>query len=369
MSDPVTMLKAAKAEGKKVVGFYCVYAPQELVLAADALGFALCATKEEPIADGEKALPRNFCPLIKSSYGFAATDKCPYFLYSDLIVGETTCDGKKKMFELMKDFKDVHVMKLPQSNLQENDRQYWLSEVKLLKEVLEEKLGVSITEEKMRNAIRVLNEERKMMQELSSLMQADPVPMSGMDMLKLMWGRNFVFDRSDFAQQLNGIIADLKESVAAGEGAFPKGAKRILVTGVPTGVGAEKVLKIIEECGAAVVYIENCSGMKQFVTLVDENRPPLEAIADKYLGIPCSCMSPNPKRMEMISNLVNEYKIDGVVDVIWQGCHTYNVESRILGKHLKEESATPFLAVETDYSQSDVEQIRTRVQAFLEMMD
>ena len=369
MSDPVTMLKAAKAEGKNIVGFYCVFAPQELVLAADALGFALCATKEEPIADGEKALPRNFCPLIKSSYGFAATDKCPYFLYSDLIVGETTCDGKKKMFELMQDFKDVHVMKLPPGNLEENDRQYWLSEVGKFKALLEEKFAVSLTDEKLREAIRVLNKERKMMQELAALMQADPVPMSGQDMLKLMWGRNFVFDRSDFAEQLGGIIEDLESSVKAGQGVFPKGAKRILLTGVPTGVGSEKVLKIIEECGAAVVYIENCSGMKQFVGLVDEEKEPLEAIAEKYLNTPCSCMSPNPARMELISKLIGEYKIDGVVDLTWQGCHTYNVESRILAKHLKENGQTSLLAIETDYSQSDVEQIRTRVQAFLEMLD
>ena len=92
-------LKQLKDQGHKVVGYYCVYAPQELAVAAGAVPVALCATKEEPIADGEKHLPRNFCPLIKSSYGFAVTDKCPFFLHSDLIVGETTCDGKKNKDE------------------------------------------------------------------------------------------------------------------------------------------------------------------------------------------------------------------------------------------------------------------------------
>jgi benzoyl-CoA reductase/2-hydroxyglutaryl-CoA dehydratase subunit BcrC/BadD/HgdB len=365
----MTLLKNAKDAGKKVVGFYCVFAPQELVLAAGALGFALCATKEEPIIDGEKTLPRNFCPLIKSSYGFAVTDKCPYFLQSDLIVGETTCDGKKKMFELMSQFKPVHVMKLPQGYMEENDRNYWLSEVEKFKEVLEKTLSVQISEEDLREAIAVLNGERLLMQELAGLMKQDPVPMTGQDMLKLMWGRNFVFSREEFAQQLREIIGDMKESVAKGQGAVPKGTKRILVTGVPTGVGAEKVLKIIEDSGAVVVYIENCSGMKQFVQLVDEKKPPLEAIAEKYLNTPCACMSPNPRRMDMITQLVGEYKADGVVDIVWQGCHTYNVESRVLRDHLKQTNNIPYLHIETDYSQGDAEQIKTRVQAFLEMMD
>ncbi|BBB91928.1 MAG TPA: double-cubane-cluster-containing anaerobic reductase [Methylomusa anaerophila] len=369
MSDPFTMLKNVKETGKKVVGFYCVYAPQELVLAADALGFSLCATKEEPIADGEKTLPRNFCPLIKSSYGFAVTDKCPYFLHSDIIIGETTCDGKKKMFELMSQFKRVHVMKMPQSYSDDSDKQYWLAEVKKLKGILEDELQTEITEDNMAQAIKVLNNERRLMQQLSEFMKLDPVPLSGQDFLKLLWGRNFVVDRGEFAAQIHDIINDVKDSVAKGESAFPQGAKRIIVTGVPTGMGAEKVIKIIEDCGAAVVYIENCSGMKQFVTLVDENQPPLAAIAEKYLSTPCSCMSPNPIRMDNMVKLVEEYRADGVVDIVWQGCHTYNVESRVLKEHLKKNGNIPYLHVETDYSQGDVEQIKTRVQAFLEMVN
>lgn len=368
MADAFAMLKSIKETGKKVVGFYCVYAPQELVLAAGALGFGLCATKEEAIPDGEKTLPRNFCPLIKSSYGFAVTDKCPYFLYSDIIIGETTCDGKKKMFELMNTFKPVHVMKLPQTYLDDSDKAYWLNEVRILKELLEKELGTKITDEKLKEAIKVLNQERLLMQELAECMKNDPVPMTGQDFLKLMWGRNFVTDRPEFAQQIKEMISDMQENIAKGEAAMPKGAKRILVTGVPTGIGSEKVIKIIEDCGAAVVYIENCSGMKQFVTLVDETKSPLEAIAEKYLATPCSCMSPNPIRLENLAKLIPDYRIDGVVDITWQGCHTYNVESRVVKEFLKKNGDTPFLQVETDYSQGDVEQIKTRVQAFLEMM-
>jgi benzoyl-CoA reductase/2-hydroxyglutaryl-CoA dehydratase subunit BcrC/BadD/HgdB len=362
-------IKSVREQGKKFVGFYCVFAPQELIVAADAVPVTLCATKEEPIADGEKYLPRNFCPLIKSSYGFAITEKCAFFNNSEFIIGETTCDGKKKMFELMETFKPTVVLEVPQSAKGETQKKYWRSEVARCKQEIEKRLGVTITEEKMKAAIKELNEQRALMRELASLNTAIPAPLSGMDMLKVMWARNFTFDRDAFNQQLKDLTTELKKMKANGEGASPKTAKRIIVTGVPTGVGAEKVLKIIEESGAAVVYIENCSGMKQYLHDVATSGSPLDAIADKYLETPCSCMSPNTGRLELLAKLAKEYHADGVIDVTWVGCHTYNVESRVLKDYLAKHGNVPLLQIETDYSQGDAGQIKTRVEAFLEMAE
>jgi benzoyl-CoA reductase/2-hydroxyglutaryl-CoA dehydratase subunit BcrC/BadD/HgdB len=360
-------IKSVREQGKKFVGFYCVFAPQELIVAADAVPVTLCATKEEPIADGEKYLPRNFCPLIKSSYGFAITEKCAFFNNSEFIIGETTCDGKKKMFELMETFKPTVVLEVPQSAKGEAQKAYWRSEVARCKTEIEKRLGVKITDEKMKAAIKELNEQRALMRELAHLNTAIPAPLSGLDMLKVMWARNFTFDRAAFNQQLKDLIAELRTMKAKGEGAVPKTAKRIIVTGVPTGVGAEKVLKIVEESGAAVVYIENCSGMKQYLHDVATTGSPLDAIADKYLETPCSCMSPNTGRLELLAKLAKEYHADGVVDVTWVGCHTYNVESRVLKEYLAKHGNVPLLQIETDYSQGDAGQIKTRVEAFLEM--
>jgi len=361
-------IKSVRDQGKKFVGFYCVFAPQELIVAADAVPVTLCATKEEPIADGEKYLPRNFCPLIKSSYGFAITEKCAFFNNSEFIIGETTCDGKKKMFELMEKFKPMVVLEVPQSAKGETQKQYWRSEVARCRKEIEKRLGVTITEEKMKAAIKELNEQRALMRELASLNTAIPAPLSGMDMLKVMWARNFTFDSAAFNQQLKDLIAELKTIKGKGEGASPKTAKRIIVTGVPTGVGAEKVLKIIEESGAAVVYIENCAGMKQYLHDVATSGSPLDAIADKYLATPCSCMSPNTGRLELLAELAKEYHADGVVDITWIGCHTYNVESRVLKDYLTKHGNVPLLQIETDYSQGDNAQIKTRIEAFLEMI-
>ena len=361
-------IKNVRENGKKFVGFYCVFAPQELIVAAGAVPVTLCATKEEPIADGEKYLPRNFCPLIKSSYGFAITEKCAFFNNSEFIIGETTCDGKKKMFELMEKFKPMVVLEVPQSAKGEPQKQYWRSEVARCRVEIEKRLGVTISDDMMKAAIKDLNDQRALMRELVSLNTASPVPLSGLDLLKVMWARNFVFDRVEFNQHVKELIAELTTMKSNGEGALPKTAPRIIVTGVPTGVGAEKVIKIIEESGAAVVYIENCAGMKQYLHDVATSGSPLDAIADKYLLTPCSCMSPNLGRLELLANLAKEYHADGVVDITWVGCHTYNVESRLLKEHLAGHGNVPLLQVETDYSQGDNAQIKTRVEAFLEMI-
>jgi benzoyl-CoA reductase/2-hydroxyglutaryl-CoA dehydratase subunit BcrC/BadD/HgdB len=162
-------LQYAKKNNKKVVGLYCAYSPQELVLAAGALQVSLCGTKHEPVAAAEKILPRNLCPLIKSSFGFAITDTCPYFRLSDFLIAETTCDGKKKMFELLGRIKPLHVLHLPQGTDRPGALGWWLEELRILKEKLEENLGTTIGQEDLRRAIKLANRERQAMKKLHEL--------------------------------------------------------------------------------------------------------------------------------------------------------------------------------------------------------
>ena len=121
------------------------------------------------IEAAEKELPRNLCPLIKSSYGFAVTDKCPYFSFSDVLLAETTCDGKKKMYELMGKIKPMHIMNLPQTASAEESLPLWEAEMVRFKNYLEHQLSVEITDEKLRDAIRLMNRERDVMKRLHKL--------------------------------------------------------------------------------------------------------------------------------------------------------------------------------------------------------
>lgn len=359
-------IKELKDKGVPIVGTFCTYFPQEIAMAMGAATVSLCSTSDETIPAAEKDLPKNLCPLIKSSYGFAATKKCPFFYFSDLVVGETTCDGKKKMYEYLSQFKDVFTMELPNRQT-EDGLQLWKNEIIRFKEYLEQKFEVTITEEQIRNAVRVQNEGRVALKRLYELMKLDPAPMKGQDLFKVLYGSTFKPDRSKIPAEVNAIADKIEKEYA--EGKMEEKKPRILVTGCPIGGATEKVIKAIEDNGGIVVTFENCSGAKSIDKLVDEDTDDIyQAIAERYLSIGCSVMTPNPNRLELLGRLMDEYQVDGVVEMILQACHTYNVESLGIRRFVNEEKGKPYISVETDYSQADIGQLNTRIAAFIEML-
>ena len=359
-------VKQLKDQGIPVVGSYCTYFPQEIAMAMGAATVSLCSTSDETIAEAEKDLPKNLCPLIKSSYGFAKTDKCPFFYFSDVVVGETTCDGKKKMYELMSEFKDTFVMELPNSQ-SEDSLKLWKKEIIRFKEYLEKKFDVEITEEQIREAVKVNNEARRSLKKLYEVMRHDPAPISGYDLFKVLYGSTFKFDRKQISGEVNALVDKIEKEYA--EGKMQEKKPRILITGCPIGGATEKVIRAVEDNGGIVVTYENCSGAKSIDKLVDENNPDVyDAIARRYLNIGCSVMTPNPNRFELLGRLIDEYQVDGVVEMTLQACHTYNVETLSVRKFVNEEKHIPYINVETDYSQADIGQLNTRITAFIEML-
>ena len=352
-------VKQLKDQGIPVV-------PQEIAMAMGAATVSLCSTSDETIAEAEKDLPKNLCPLIKSSYGFAKTDKCPFFYFSDVVVGETTCDGKKKMYELMSKFKDTFVMELPNSQ-SEDSLKLWKKEIIRFKEYLEKKFDVEITEEQIREAVKVNNEARRSLKKLYEVMRHDPAPISGYDLFKVLYGSTFKFDRKQIPDEVNALVDKIEKEYA--EGKMQEKKPRILITGCPIGGATEKVIRAVEDNGGIVVTYENCSGAKSIDKLVDENNPDVyDAIARRYLNIGCSVMTPNPNRFELLGRLIDEYQVDGVVEMTLQACHTYNVETLSVRKFVNEEKHIPYINVETDYSQADIGQLNTRITAFIEML-
>lgn len=361
-------IKEAQQNGEKVVGMYCMYSPQEVPLALGAKTVSLCGTSNNPIEEAEKVLPRNLCPLIKSSYGFAVTDTCPYYYFSDLVIAETTCDGKKKMYEEMQKIKPMHLMELPQSQVGEKNLEFWHDELKILKKYLEDFYKEEITDEMLTDAIILMNRERDVYRKLHQMNMNKPALLSGVDMLLAQWARGFNVDKEKGLAIIEDLIEEMEEMKAKGLSLFTEENPRILVTGTPMGLGSEKLVRILEEAGASVVAIENCTGYKPIDTNISLDKDPLLAIAEKYLELPCSCMTPNEGRFDLVKRLAVDYEVDGIVDLAWQACHTYTIESYGLREFIREELDLPFLQIETDYSDSDVGQLRTRVEAFLETM-
>lgn len=353
-----------EAKKKKVVGIYCTYCPKELILAAGAVPVGLCGTRDETISAAEEHLPRNLCPLIKSSYGFAITGKCPFFYFSDLIVGETTCDGKKKMFELMHSLKPVYVMQLPHLRDAEMGFELWVAEIRRLGARLEQELGVEISDEGIWEAVEIIDRERRMVKAIYDLNRQDPPPLSGLDLINITWSKGFSSDRNEVFR----LLAEVYETLKRGNYPCRKPGPRILLTGCPVGIGSEKVVRLVEEQGGHVVAMENCSGYKRLELQVDTSiGDPYEALAHKYYNIPCSCMSPNTYRLELLERMINDFRIDGIIELTWQACHTYNVETFAISRLVKQ-MGLPYLHLESDYSNSDLGNLQVRIGALLELI-
>jgi len=370
----------AKARGKRIVGITCEYTPRELIMAAEAVPVCLCGGSAETIGPAEEHLPANLCPLIKSTYGYHVQKANPFLEMADLVVAETTCDGKKKMYELMAQTRPMYVLELPQKPDDEDALAHWVSELRKLKARLEEAFVVTITDEKIRQAIRTMNRERSLRRQLADLMKADHPPLTGRQLLQYKSSISGIW--ADFAQYERALALYGAEQDAGGslrrasvparleescEDAQPTKRVRVLMTGVPMAHGAERVMEIIESHGGLVVCTDNCTGLKPILDDVDEAAAdPIVALAEKYFRLPCSVMTKNHRRLDVLRDLAKEYRAQCVIDLIWQACLTYDVESYFVKRLAERELGLPYLRIETDYSPSDSARIALRVEALFE---
>jgi benzoyl-CoA reductase/2-hydroxyglutaryl-CoA dehydratase subunit BcrC/BadD/HgdB len=363
-------LMDAKAAGRKVFGSFCVFVPEELVIAVDGILVGLCAGAEFAPAQAEKLLPRNTCALIKGAFGFAIAKVCPYLAAADVVVGENTCDGKKKSYEIFRDIvPSLYVMDLPQVK-SEAGRDLLRREYKRFAAEIEEVAGRAIEVDALKKAIGTVNAKRSAMHRLSKLRAADPAPISGLD--ALLADQVFFYDDPErFTKSVNVICDELESRADRSEGVAGKGTPRILVSGCPMAVPNWKVPAIVESSGAVIVGEESCVGERgtQHLTSSDGNSVDalIENIVDRYFKIDCAVFTPNPSRLEHIKQMVRDYRADGVIHYSIQFCSPYQIESGPVERAL-EQDGIPVLRVDTDYSQEDTEQIRTRVEAFVERL-
>jgi len=360
-----------KAQGGKVVGAFCLYLPQELVLASGAVFVGLCGGSNFTVPIAEQFLPRNICPLIKSSFGFKLSRVCPYFQSSDLLVGETTCDGKKKVYELLGNICSTYTVELPQKPETIQSREMFLKELKQLASKLEELTGNRITVESLKNAIEMVNAKREVLERLNNTRKAVPPPISGKDAL-LINQISINDEIQRFIRKTSELVEELEERVRKGVGVVDADAPRIMVSGCPMAIPNWKLHNIVENSGAVIVVEESCVGTR-FLNMgkVDSSANDLDgllkSIVDACLNIHCACFTPNNGRINDIIQLAKDFKVDGVIHYSLQTCHDYNIEARKVERALKRINI-PMLTVETDYSEEDIGQLTTRVEAFLEII-
>ncbi len=363
-------LMDAKAQGRKVIGSYCVFVPEELILAVDGVSVGLCAGAEFNFEGAETVLPRNTCALIKSAFGFKLGRVCPYLEASDVVVGENTCDGKKKSYEMLAPMvKDLYVMDMPQMK-SSSGKMLLKEEYKNFAAKLEAVSGKKITAESLKKGIEIVNAKRAAVKRLTNLRAADPAPISGLDALLI----NQVFFYDDpirFTASVNALCDELEERVKKGTGVFAKGTPRVLVSGCPMAVPNWKLPMLIESSGAVIVGEESCVGERGARWMTEAKAGSVEGlfdqITDRYFNIDCAIFTPNPSRVAYLKDMTKILSPAGVIHYSLQFCQPYIMESGPVENDL-EKTGIPTLRLETDYSQEDAGQLKTRIEAFVERL-
>jgi benzoyl-CoA reductase/2-hydroxyglutaryl-CoA dehydratase subunit BcrC/BadD/HgdB len=363
-------LMDAKAAGRKVIGSYCTFVPEELILALDGISIGLCTGGEWATDQVDQILPRNTCALIKSAFGFKLGKVCPYVEACDLVVGENTCDGKKKAYELLKTYiPSFHVIDMPQMK-SDAGKALLHAEYARFAGKLEEITGQTLTSEKLAAAIATVNAKRRALKRLAAVRAATPAPISGLDAL-LISQVSFYDDPVRFTSSLDALCDELEERARRGEGAVSADCPRIVMSGCPMAVPNWKVPAIVEAAGAVIVAEESCVGERSTRFLASEEGGTVETmigqLVERYLQIDCAVFTPNPTRLDYVRTVTGQRKADGVIHYALQFCHPYQIEAGPMVSALEDE-AIPTLRIDTDYGQEDIGQIRTRVEAFVERL-
>ena len=356
-------LMNAKKEGRKIIGTYCVFVPEEIIIALDAISVGLCAGAEIGYEHAEKYLPRNTCPLIKSFFGFTLAKVCPYVEACDILVGETTCDGKKKAYETFSEIKNLYVMEIPQLKNQ-LDFSLLLEEYKKFATALEKITKRNLTVENLKNAIKIVNGKRNALNKLMQLRGKNPGALSGKDAL-LINQISFYDDPVRFTEKVEQLNKELESATDISN------KPKILISGCPMAIPNWKVPHIVESLGGIVIGEESCIGMRNIRNEVSSEGESVEDllknIVERYFKIDCACFTPNEERLENVKKLAKELNADGVIHYSLQFCTPYLMEAFKVEKEV-ENLGLPFLKIETDYSREDIGQLNTRIQAFLEMI-
>ena len=364
-------VKELKDKGENICGAFCQYTPSEIIYAAGLYQVALCGRSPDPIKTSETRLPANLCPLIKASYGHALEESCPYAYFSDVVVGETTCDGKKKMYELLGELKPMQVIHLPNVPDYERSLEMWTEEIRAFAKGLEEKFNVTITDDMLNESIEWCNKERIQAARIYELGKYDPPAITGTKMNDIMEGEQYMFDREAKYNKINEILDQCEKNWHDGIYPYEPDPNRphLIVSGGGYGGVSAKTINVMEELGGAIVCYEGCCGISSRRRLVDEDRSrdPYVRIAEKYIEVPCAVVSPNYRRMDQVRETIKEWHADGYVSITLHSCNPFAIETENI-RRVCEEMDIPLLHIETDFYPGDAGQIRTRIEAFLEMI-
>ncbi len=351
-------------DGKKSVGYLCTYTPLELINAAGVNQLRLFKMgNTEVVASGEQITQSVFCDFTKSILG-AFKEGDPLYKALDKVYTFYTCDCIKKVGEAIGDFfSPTDIYTLPRLREKESSRNYYRTEIVNFKEDLERLSGNTVSEDAVREQIRLYNQVRAVLKKISDLRKRDNPPIKGKDFLDLIKGYYYLppADLLVLYQQIYETLAAVPD-----QGRKPI---RLMMAGGIVADGDRRLLELIEDTvGARVVIEDHCTGSRNVSFQISEEGDPYQALAEGYLDqSPCTRMKPLQERVTISGDLAQEYQVDGILYVYLKFCPCYGQIKHEFFRHYQK-LGIPVLEVPVDYSASDQGQLKTRLEAFIEVL-
>lgn len=346
--------------GKKVFGYFCTYTPEELLHAAGILPVRLFGGTDD-ITQADTLMQTFVCPFVR---GVLDTALKGGFDYLDGIVHAYTCDATCGLFGIwQRNVKvDFTYMYAPPYFMSEGSLKYHVRELQKLKKALEEYTGAEISNESIAESIELYNRKRLALKRMYAIRAANPTPIAGSEALEVVLAGT-VMPPEDFSEMVDGYIKEALRPVGCGQD-----ARRVYISG--SELHDPEILRTIEESGATIVGDDLCTGSRGFYDLVESGGDPIEALATRYIErTPCPSRLPASRRLEFILEGMRECRAEALIFVIQKFCDPHLAEHPPLSRHLKE-AGIPNMIIETEHRIGPSrEQIRTRVQGFLEMLE
>lgn len=356
---------------EKFIGSFCVTMPQEVISAAGARPLKLCSSSYVGFHIGDYVTPRDVCPLIKSVVGNIVGGISEVYKACDMYVVPVACDCKKKLVSQLSDIKTTMPLYLPLNRTDDEGIDTYIQEVKKIADKISEITGVKVTRQSLANEIKKHAKVQREIRRFAKLKSENGILIRGAHALTVMNTMAYD-DLASWGEHLKKLNDELEDRKSKQEYLTKKKLPRILLTGSPITFPNMKIPLIIEEQGGIIAADETCLGERgtsDFVSVSDDSiNGYYRALANRYIRS-CSCpiFPDNVTRIHKIDKMVEEDHIDGIIYHVLRGCLVYDYEYEQIEKYFSAKGI-PVIRLESDYNEEDIEQLRIRIEAFIEMI-
>lgn len=369
LKDRPAQLREAKKNGIKIVGYFPGnYVPEELIYAFGAVPICLADVGDTaPVDASLSAIPPTFCPFARAQIGEKLLKRNPYYEMIDMLVAPITCQHLKKVAEVWECYGDIEIFKLgvPHQYYGDFELEYYTDGLRALKDRLQAFTGNEITSERISSAIELYNRMRELLREISLLRCIPSPPLGALDFVRLNHA-SFYADPALMVDILESAYRELKGKQSVAKVDVP----RLLLVGPNIGHGDYKILELVKEAGGEIVIEEVCEGVRYYWQVIENKGDPLKSLAKGYLRdrVPCAFMRYSAKRrLDFVLKLITDFDVSGIIWYELLYCETYDSESYFFAQKMAERNI-PMLILESDYGMADIGPIKTRIEAFIEVI-